>query len=476
MIEVLPNRVDYELLLTAQAPVINGDPAVKKESNASLFNRQVQILSGAPELAMPGRNELYWFASQHAFPYDVAPIFEDVSFPEFVGVVLVRLFLDAYNRRDGTGIFEGMERYNRLEERLRNAATQAMTLRGCWDRLCHSLRVPMHPTALDEAILNVFSVPLAVQQRTLRSLVKDYRSLVAIARRWHRMEKMGDPNYADKLEEGDWRVQIEPRQVLKIAEVEGRPAGAVNVELPAIQPNGLRHQMVREPGWLRLFGLLGLRATRPGLGPVPAGVEAAFYNGGNLERGVHAPSNAFSLTNEIRERFPILDLVSGNSDSFGLGEGRLQIAAWIVCKENASVFCGTLAEALPNAQLSIFDMMDDVTLTRHSGQVGEGQMPFSVEALAQGAQIYVRLSLTPHSDPRTHGALVDAIEAWRADDATIGGGAARGFGHCKAEWLRRHEDADAYRQAYLDDVAANADALREGLIDGTLCTKSVVLT
>ena len=201
-----------------------------------------------------------------------------------------------------------------------------------------------------------------------------------------------------------------------------------------------------------------------------------FYNGGNIESGAKQPSGTFGLAVAIRGAYPLLDLVGGVTDSFDVGESRLQIASWLVCRENAAALAGTPAEDLPAARLSVFDMMDDVTITRHAGQVGEGQMIVGFESLCAGAQAFVRLSLTPHSDPLTHGALIDAVEAWRSNDGTIGGGAARGFGYCTAEWLRRHEDADAYRQVYLDYIAENADALREGLIDGTLTTKSVVLT
>jgi hypothetical protein len=292
---------------------------------------------------------------------------------------------------------------------------------------------------------------------------------------------------------------VNPKRALTFPPLDAREVGAVIAEVPTVSTNSLRHQMVREPGWMRLFGLLGLRAVpseptpppgmiekilkrfgirtaRPGQGPVPAGAEAMFYNGGNIEAGAKQPSGTFGLAVAIREAYPFLDLVGGVTDSFDVGESRLQIASWLVCRENAGALAGTAAANLPNAQLSVYDMMDDVTMTRHAGQVGEGQMILSFETLCAGAQAFVRLSLTPHSDPLTHGALVDAIEAWRSDDGTIGGGAARGFGHCTAEWLRRHEDADAYRELYLADIAERAEELREGLVSGTLCTKSVVLT
>ena len=94
MIEVYPSRVDYELLLTALTPILHHDPAVQDDSNVLLFNRQKQLLPYVEELPQPERNVLYWFASQHAFPFDLAMMMKNVSFADFVGVVLVRLFLD----------------------------------------------------------------------------------------------------------------------------------------------------------------------------------------------------------------------------------------------------------------------------------------------------------------------------------------------------------------------------------------------
>jgi len=476
IIEVYPHRVDYELLLTAHTPVSHHDPAVQDDSNVQSFNRQKQIVRQPETMPAIDQEVITRFATAHPVPVDIADICADLSFAEFASVVLVRMFLDAYNRGEGTGIFEGMERYSRLESRLRHSAISSSSLRRLWDRLCDGLKVPiwlLHDSDDDLALLDLLTLPGVAQQAILRTLVQDYRSIVAIARLWHMTAKLENEQYAKAAGK---IAMVTPKKVLSFPTMDVHEVGAVIADVPTLSANGLRHQMVREPGWLRLFGLLGLRAARPGLGPVPAGVEAMFYNGGNIESGSKQPSGTFALATAIRETYPLLDLVGGVTDAFDIGESRLQIAAWIVCRENAPALEGTPAENLPEAGLSVYDMMDDVTITRHAGQVGEGQMIVSFESLCAGARAFIRLSLTPHTDPRTHGALVDAVEAWRADDGTIGGGAARGFGHCSAEWLRRHPNADAYRDLYLTYIMDNADVLRDGLVTGTLCTKSVVLT
>jgi hypothetical protein len=472
MIEVYPHRVEYELLLTAQEPISHHDPAVHDKSNHKVFNRQLQGLP-CTELPAPSSQIVAWFSNQHLVPVDIAAIAEDLAFHEFVGVVIVKMFLDAYNHGDGVGIFKDEERYERLETRLHHAAISSSSLRQLWDRLCDTLCVPIHAEKADRDILAALALPDAIQQMVLQGLMQDYRSIVSIARLWNRTAKLENAEYAKKAGQ---EAVIEPKQVILFDALSGRDAGTVYVEVPAITANGLRHELVREPGWLRLFGQLGLRAARPGLGPVPAGCEAILSNGGNIEAGAHEPSGAFALKNQIRETYPILDLVGGCTDSFMLGESRLTVGSVLVCRENAPRLAKTAAANLPNARVSVYDMMDDVTITRSALQVGEGQGITSFETLAIGAQVVVRFGLQPFTRVVTHGALVDAVDAWQDLSGTICGQAARGFGHCTAEWLRRHEDADAYRQAYLDDVAANADALRAGLTSGTLCTKNVVLT
>jgi hypothetical protein len=469
---VYPTRVDYELLLTALTPISHHDPAVQDDSNALLFNRQKQLLPVGAPYPVPDPEVLTRFTEAHSVPVDIRDVLMDLTFPEFVGVVLVRMFLDAYNRGEGTGVFEGMERYSRLENRLRHTAIASHTLRRLWDRLCDSLRVPIHGGDDDYALLATLTLPAGVQQAVLRAIQQDYRSIVAIARLWHTVAKLESPEYAAAAGK---EAMIYPKTTVSVRWLEDS-AGVRVVEVPAVSANSLRHQLVREPGWLGLFGALGLREERPGMGPVPAGVEALFYNGGNIAAGAKQPTNVFTLAGKIREAFPLLDLLGGVTDSFDVGESRLQVAAWLVCAENAPALKGTPAEGLPAASVSVFDLLDEVTITRQAGQVGTGQMIVNAEALAAGTQVYVRLSLAPFSPVLTHGALVDAVDRWREMDGTVGGAAARGMGHCRSEWLARPAEAEAYAHAYRDDIEMRRDELIEALVSGRMGTDKVVLT
>jgi len=248
------------------------------------------------------------------------------------------------------------------------------------------------------------------------------------------------------------------------------------LDVPSVTGNSLRHQLVREPGWWHLAAALGLEPGTLGAGPLAPGVEAIFANGGNIRAGAKQPSNTFGLAWRIREHYPLLDLIGGVTDSFDLGESRLRVAGYLVCRENAAALEGTLAESLPNAGLSAFDLLDDVTLTRQAGRTGVGQMIYSFETLATGCQVLARLTLAPFTPALTRGALVAAVETYLADDATAGGQAARGFGHLRGDWLSRPDGDGDCRAEYEADLAERREQLRAWLVDGTLGCGSQILS
>lgn len=470
-IRVIPQSLQYEFLLTSISPVSHHDPAVQDDSNRMLFNRQKQLLVGSGSTALPAQHQVDALCYAHPVPADVVDIFSQLSLAEFVGTALTRTFLDFYNRAnggEGEGLFSGMERYSRLETRLRMAAVVAPTLRSWWNRLCSSLQVSIHGGGDDALLFGLLSVPSGLQQLVLRALADDYRSIVALARLWHTQNKLANPLYAEKAGQSQagepTGLSFDAKQI---------PAGssvAQVMEIPAVSGNSLRHQVVREPAWLHLCEQLGLRESTPGKGPVPAGVEAIFYNGGNIAAGAKQPSNVFGLAQAIRAAYPSLDLLGGVTDSFDVGESRLNVAGWLVCRENRDALVDSPSYDLPAATVSAYDLLDDVTLTRQAGETGLGQMIFSFETLCPGAQVLCRLNLSPFTGLRTQGALVAAVETFVGNGPTMGGQAARGFGHCRGEWLTGPETANDVRQEYEDYLAANRETLCEGLRDGTLGT------
>jgi hypothetical protein len=472
---VVPAAPVYELLLTATTGVSHHDPAAQDDSNRLQFNRQRQLVAGDFAAALPDQAQVDALLDRLRVPADVAGLFGDLSLAEFLAAALVRQFLDLYNHGEGAGLFSGRERYSRLEPRLRMAAVGAPSLRVWWDRLCHALQMPIHGSEADAALLPLLQVPRGLQQLVLRALADDYRALVALGRAWHQAARAQDPAYAERAglaAPGNpdlIRLTWEARAIAA-----GSPVAAV-LEVPAVSGNSLRHQVVREPGWWHLAAALDLPAGLPGNGLLAPGVEAIFVNGGNIRAGAKQPVDPFGLAWRIRATYPLLDLLGGVTDSFDLGESRLRVGGWIVCRENAAALAGSPAADLPAATVSVFDLLDEVTLTRQAGLTGLGQMIYTFETLAPGAQVLVRLTLTPQTPPLTRGALVAAVETYLAADATLGGQAARGFGHVAGAWLRRPAGDDQLRADYEAYLAEAADALRAGLLDGTLgCGRPVL--
>lgn len=472
---VYPKAQVYDLLLTAINAISHHDPATTNDSNRNLFNRQAQLVTQATGPVMIDQQVIDEITRANQLPAELADIFRDITFPEFMGVCLVKRFLDTYNSVDGLGLFTGMERYARLEDRLCQAATVSRTLSAFWDRLVRLLRMPIHGGEADRELLTLLrATPLSVQRLVLRSLTENYRSAVALGRLWHSEAKLNSPEYAATIGRAPITQLVHlywPAESLTLA-----ATGARVMEIPAVSGNSLRHQVVREPAWLHLCQWLDLEPAEPGRGPIPPGVEAIFSNGGNIVSGAKSPSTAFNLAARIRTLYPTLDLLGGVTNSFDLGESRLRVAGWLICAENREALRDSPAYDLPAATISVFDMLDDVTLTRHATMAGLGQMIYSFETLLAGAQVLCRLVLTPFTPRNTRGALVAAVETFMADDGQIGGQGRVGYGWTTGRWLRRPDgDADV-RSEYEAYLTSHRELLTMGLRDGTLGTGSVVVS
>jgi hypothetical protein len=461
-----PNTLSAYVLITAMTPISHHDPAGNDGSNMLTFNRQKQIITRPAMPAGAFNGEVSALCIANPVPETVVDIVRGLQFNEFAAAAFVRLLIDIYNSAEGTGLFSGMRRYEMLESRLRSAAVRSQHLRGLWAHLTRDLKLPIHGGGHDQALVTFFALPPAVQQSMIAVMLEQQRSVVTIARLWSTQAKLNNENYAAALNSATVDLVMLNYDNASIAE--SKPS--LVIEVPSVSTNSLRHQAVREPGWLHFVERLGLADQ---LAP---GVEAIFDNGGNIRAGAKAPSNAYFLAHQIREKYPLLDLVGGVTDSFDLGESILACAGWLVCRENRDALLGTPAEGLPLADISAFDMLDDVTATRQATQQGVGQMIYNYETLAKGTQIALRLALHPLTRPVTAGALVAAVETWREQLAVVAGQSARGFGHVTAEWLTSIMDADDRRAEYETYLLEQADELRAGLIDGTLGTGTRVLS
>lgn len=473
-----PRAEGVDLILTATTALSHHDPAVQDDSNRNLFNRQKILFHGAPPSLLPDQETVDRLTARHPVPSALAAVFADVTFAEWVGAALVRLFLDVYNGRnhgEGEGAFSGVERYSRLESRLRHAAVGTATLRQWWDRLTRGLGVGVHPSDVDVDLLELLTVPSGVQQLALRALTESYRTVVSLGRAWHQLRKQQSEAWArmagiEAQPEDLIALAFDASQIARVGDAE-----MVGVDVPHVQANTLRH-CVREPAWQHLTALLGITpADRAGQGTLPPGAEAIFTNGGNRAAGAKTAQDEHRLAQQIRARFPSLDLLGGVTDLVELGQSRLEVASWLVCRENARAFRDTPAEALPQATVSAFDMLDDVTQTRRdAASDGTGQMIFSFESLVQGAAVYCRLSLRPWTPELSRGALVAALDTFAANP-TLGGSAARGFARVDLDRHDRLRDPEAALVAYERYLLVNRDGLVADLENGTLgCRVRVV--
>lgn len=468
-----PGGLWADLLLSALSPISHHDPATADKSNTLLFNRRRQLTGKAATAFGLSQAATDQLCEAHPAPADVADLLETVTLPEFAACCLTRLFLDLYNAGEGEGVFRGETRYALLETRLRAAAVKSVSLRGLWDGLCSTLDVGIHSGGADGLLLSLLSLPVPLQSLTLRAITQDYRTVVSLSRFWHAEAKAGSAAYAQQAGRAP---SLPPRRCRFDASALTGDAGPLVMDVPHVTGNSLRHTAVRGPGWRHLAERLALPASLTGQGSLSAGVEAVFENGGNIRAGAKQPSGTFALAAEIRAAHPLLELLGGVTDSFDLGESRLHVGSWIICRENAEALRGTPAQDLPAASVSVFDLLDDVTATRQATARGAGQMIYNFETLCAGTQLLCRLHLAPDSGRLALGALAAAIETYLGGLANVGGQKARGFGWTTGKLLSRPDDWEPCLAEYEHYLDENAETLRAGLVDGTLGARARVVS
>lgn len=462
---------NFSLMLTALEPISHHDPTTGNDSNTLTFNRQRQIVE-RKEIDNPvWRHLVDALCEQNKMPDQVSELMERLSMPEWLSVAYVRLLLDIHNRGDGEGLLSGMDRYRMLENRLQTSAVRCHTLHRLWSILTSDLQLGNHAAKWDEDLGLFWTLPPSIQYQMLAIMAEQSRTVVTLARLWHTVNKEQSAEYMehagklDLFEEQTWiTAHFEDDDMPE-------PPRYMVLDVPAISVNSLRHQLVREPSWLHLCDVLGIEPAARGEGPLPVHADSIFYNGGNIKAGATQPSNAFFLAGEIRKAYPSLDLLGGVTASFDLGESRLKVSAWIVCSENREALPEEIRDS-DQAKISVFEMLDTITRTRVATPSGEGQMIYNYETLVAGTQIYVELTLTPFCSELARGALAAAIQYYMDNDNVIGGQSARGHGNVQLSWIG---DAPTGAETYESYLAENQEKLLGGLLDGTLCSSSVVV-
>lgn len=238
---------------------------------------------------------------------------------------------------------------------------------------------------------------------------------------------------------------------------QGMLLNGVPARVPAISENALRSVLFRYPLHDHLLTHLGIER-----GSLPQSVVNLLFSGGAMAAGSKAPADEMALGHAIKRLYPSLDLLGGAVDGFILPRSRLRLACWLIAAEYAPALALIAPDLVEEAErVSAYDLLSEETRTRGTGDDSTGnQMLYSYETLAAGARLLVELTLDPHTPEATAACLAQAITSW---DGYLGGQGRQGRGRMAIE---RHDlpEVGAY-SAHLD---AHADAMRAGLVGGTL--------
>lgn len=233
----------------------------------------------------------------------------------------------------------------------------------------------------------------------------------------------------------------------------------VAARVPSISENALRSVLFRET--LADDLLARLAVTR---GSLPQAVVNLLYAGGSMAAKSRAPGDEISLGHAVKALYPSLDLLGGAVDGFILPRSRLRLAAWLVAAEYAPMLDRIAPDLADEARkVSALDLVAEETRTRGTGAETEGnQMLYTYETLAAGSKIMVEVTLDRWTPAPAAAAIGHALSLW---DGYLGGQARQGRGRT----IILRSDAPS-PDAYLAHVESNRDAMRAGLIDGTLGT------
>ncbi|HAX24694.1 MAG TPA: hypothetical protein DCX80_06605 [Chloroflexi bacterium] len=481
-----PEKTRYELILEAIQPISHHDADSADTGNRLLFNRERMPLEHAPDGALPSQAEIDVFAARHPVPADLVALFDGMSLPEFVALAYIKLFLAIYGGGSGDGLFTGDARYEMLRTRLNHAvprsySQRAAPLRAIWSGLVDGLLLPMWPRDYDADVLVFQSLPIGLQYLVRPILAAHGHVVIGTAREWLGVQKRQNAVYAERagVDQAATDSTVLHWSAGNITGAgQGDEAAPPFLEFPALTANSIRGGFIRRPSWWHLAAAMRLDAALPGLGDLPPGGEGIFENGGNIATGAKQEAGALWLAQQARQAYPSLALLGGVTDAFDLGQSDLAVGCVLICRENARRLAGTIAEGHAATRRSVFDMLDTVTHVRQEDSQGKGQMIFGFETLAIGSRFLVSFDLRHWTHPRTHGALVAAMRTAVDAVGSIGGQSARGYGAIRVESIAGPDEARRaeYLEIYESYLHENRDALRQGLIDGTLTTGKRVLS
>jgi len=455
-----PNTRHYQFLATALTALSHHDPAQNRQSNISLFRRADQLVERTTS-AIPSPEEVKVFISAFHVPESLAPFISNLTPAQFLAICFVQKFI-RYN--NGDGLMEGVTRYTILQDRVRVEALNATGGFGFWARLNTAMRTNGDMRADDMELLRLLTAPQQIVQLALDALSKDTASVIALARMW-RDTCVQPRDWKSQTENWDEKIHI-PHVPAALQEQAFKTGSRVVMPVPSVSANSLRHEMIREPAMWHMLNLLNTQT-----GDMPDGAAALLYNGGDLNEA--EPGDAFKLTRQIRNAYPVIDLLGGSAKGFILGASNVEVSAWIVCKENTV----PLARFGITPDLSAFDLLSRTELTRHTQKrVSGSPMPYGFETLVQGSQLAIEIRLRPYANDLVAGALAVAVDTYKEADSTAFGQSARGFGLLSLETLKEPVgDLTSLKIQYEAYIVGNVLELRGGLVSGRLTTEKVVV-
>lgn len=258
---------------------------------------------------------------------------------------------------------------------------------------------------------------------------------------------------------GDTSLGVDDGTNMRLFMRQGRRVNGIVRPVPAISENALRSVLFRRPLHDHLLTTLEITP-----GTLPQGVMNLLFSGGAMLGGAKAPAGEITVGHKVRALYPSLDLLGGAVDGMILPRSRLRLATWLIAREYAAALDLVHPRLSEDAEeLSAYDLLSEETRTRGTGEESAGnQMLYSYETLAAGAQFLAELTLDAHTPPQTASAVALALDEW---DGYFGGQGRQGRG--RLGMLTR---PDLAPDAYTAHLARHGDAMRSGLLDGTLGT------
>lgn len=118
----------------------------------------------------------------------VMELVDSLPQPKQDAIAIIKLALDCYNSYDGSGLFVGMDRYKKLQERLKISAMNSQeSLFEFWSDLLRRMKWSLPPKSADSLI--VYALTGKDEREVLKSILNDTPSLISIARLLHDSDK-----------------------------------------------------------------------------------------------------------------------------------------------------------------------------------------------------------------------------------------------------------------------------------------------